>query len=127
MGRTAARLLMAATTVAALMTSGRASQVVEINVRGHYFSAPATVIVNVAVEPGEQNYKLVIEADSERFFRSSEIELTGVSDKRIHTMQFKNLPEGEYELRAEVRSRRDILGKAMRAVTVMGVNAEPFK
>ena len=127
MRRKTAWILLGAAALAAATTPGRATQLVEISVRGHYFSAPATVIVNVAVEPGNRNYKLVLEADSERFFRSSEIELSGASDKRIHTMQFKNLPEGEYELRAEVRSRTSVLGMDSKALTVMGVNSEPIQ
>ena len=127
MRRKTACILLGAAVIAAATTPGRATQLVEISVRGHYYSAPATVIVNVAVEPGDKNYKLVLEADSERFFRSSEIELSGVSDKRIHTMEFKNLPEGEYELRAEVRSRTGVLGVDSQALTVMGVNSEPIQ
>ena len=104
-----------------LVTPGSAAQVVEIRLRGHYFSAPATVIVNVAIEPDAENRRLTIEADSARFFTSSQVELVGASDKRIHTMQFKNLPEGDYVLRAEVRSKTELRGQAMQELTVTGV------
>lgn len=100
---------------------GSAAQVVEIMLRGHYYSAPATVILNVAIEPDADNYRLAVEAESERFFRSSTLELEGESDKRIHTIQFKNLPEGEYILRAEVRSKTAVRGKAQQELTVTGV------
>ena len=109
MRRFPAWILVAAVAVTTLVTPASATQVVEIRLRGHYFSAPATVVVNVAIEPGADNYKLLIEADGSSFFRSSEIELTGLSDKRIHTFQFKNLPEGVYVLRAAVESRTAVL------------------
>jgi hypothetical protein len=112
--------VLAALILASLVIPGTASQVVEIRLRGHYFSAPATVVVNIAIEPGADDYRLVIEADSPRFFRSSRIELTGADGQRIHTIQFKNLPEGVYMLRAEVQSRTAVLGQASQELTVMG-------
>ncbi len=124
MRRFAAWTFAAAVILTTLVTPGNAAQVVEIRLRGHYFSAPATVVVNVAIEPGADNYKLLIEADSAKFFRSSEIELAGVDDKRIHTVQFKNLPEGEYLLRAEVQSRTAVLGQATQELTVMGIGGQ---
>lgn len=120
MNRPAASTFLAAVTLASLIIPGNASQIVEIRLRGHYFSAPATVVVNVAVEPGDDNYRLVIEADSAKFFRSSEIELAGAGGQRIHTIQFKNLPEGAYMLRAEVQSRTGVLGQTSQELTVMG-------
>jgi hypothetical protein len=119
--RTTAFVLVAILTMPMLAVRGGAEQIVEIRVRGHYYSAPATVIVNVAVRPDAANHKLQIEAESERFVRSSVIELEGEGDKRIHTIQFKSLPEGEYVLRAEVRSRTDVRGQAVQMLTVTGV------
>jgi hypothetical protein len=119
--RTTAFVLVAILTMPMLAVRGGAEQIVEIRVRGHYYSAPATVIVNVAVRPDAANHKLLIEAESQRFVRSSVIELEGEGDKRIHTIQFKSLPEGEYVLRAEVRSRTDVRGQAVQMLTVTGV------
>jgi hypothetical protein len=119
--RTAAWIVLAAATLTTMAISGNAAQVVEIRLRGHYFSAPATVIVNIAIEPDSANRKLVIAADSERFFRSSEIVLSGEGDARIHTVEFKNLPQGEYMLRAEVRSLTEVRGQATLGLTVMGI------
>ncbi len=59
-----------------------AKEIVEIRVRGHYFAAPATVPLVVAVEPGERNYVLAVEADGEGYYRASEIELNGEKEKR---------------------------------------------
>ena len=86
-------------TVGAMTTPpSPAREIVEIRVRGHYFSAPATVPITVAVEPGAQNRMLVVEADSEDYFRSSGIELAGENEKRLHSVEFKSLPAGAYIL-----------------------------
>jgi hypothetical protein len=102
-----------------------AREIVEIRVRGHYFSAPATVPITVAVEPGAQNRMLIVEADSEDYFRSSGVELAGENEKRLHSVEFKSLPAGEYTIRAEVRSKSDVLGSAVGGLVVTGTTPEP--
>jgi hypothetical protein len=115
---------LAAATLTMLPIRGSAGEIVEIHLRGHYFSAPATVIVNVAIEPDANNHTLLIEADSARFYRSSELELAGELEKRIHTIQFKGLPEGIYTLRAEVRSLTETRGQATQELTVTGMGGQ---
>ena len=113
-------------TVGAMTTPpSPAREIVEIRVRGHYFSAPATVPITVAVEPGAQNRMLVVEADSEDYFRSSGVELAGENEKRLHSVEFKSLPAGEYTIRAEVRSKSDVLGSAVGGLVVTGTTPEP--
>ena len=101
-----------------------AKEVVEIIVRGHFFAAPATVPITVAVEPAENNRVLVVEADSEDYYRSSAIELDGEKEKRLHSVEFKSLPAGEYVLRAQVKSKSDVLGTAVQDVVVTGMTPE---
>ena len=106
---------------AAVLTAGSsitAQDVVEIRLRGRYFSEPATIRITVAVEPHERNRTLVIQADGERLFRSSELELAGQNGKRIHTFEFKNLPAGYYTIRAEVHSSARIRGAAEELLVV---------
>ena len=105
-------------------THSPAKEIVEIRVRGHYYAAPATVPIVIAVEPGERNRALLVEADGEDFYRASEIELDGEREKRLHTIEFKSLPAGDYILRAEVRSKTEVLGKAERALVVTGLTDE---
>jgi hypothetical protein len=101
-----------------------ASAIVEIRVRGHYYAAPATVPVVVAVEPRAGNRTLVIEADGDEYFRSSEIELDGEKEKRLHSIEFRSLPAGAYILRAEVRSKTAVLGTDVRELVVTGISPE---
>ena len=102
-----------------------AKEIVEIKVHGYYFAAPATVPITVAVEPGEKNRILVVEVDSEDYFRSSGVELDGDKEKRLHSVEFKSLPAGEYTLRAEVRSKTEVLGTAHGGLVVTGITPEP--
>ena len=108
----------AAATLAVSTLALAAQDVVEIRLRGRYFREPATISVTVAVEPNAKNRSLVILADGARLFRSSEVALDGMNGQRIHTMEFKNLPAGNYVVRAEVRSNADIRGAAQELLTV---------
>ena len=102
---------------------GHAREVVGIMLHGRYFSEPATVRVVVDVEPDADNRTLLIEADGEELFRSSEQGLSGADEKRMHTFVFKSLPAGHYILRAEVRSASAVRGTATSQVVVTGVGA----
>jgi hypothetical protein len=99
---------------------GSAADVVEILLQGSYFSEPATVSLTVAVEPHEANRSLWIEADGEDLYRASEITLSGATEKRLHSIAFKNLTAGHYLLRAAVRSSSGVRGMATREVVVTG-------
>ena len=101
-------------------TVGDANDIVEIRLRGRYYAEPATVQITIAVEPDAVNRSLRVEADSERMFRSSEIVLAGAGEKRIHTLEFKNLPAGEYTLSAQVYSRSEMRAVATQQLTVSG-------
>ncbi|HEY6360800.1 MAG TPA: hypothetical protein VIX63_06825 [Vicinamibacterales bacterium] len=99
---------------------GDANDIVEIRLRGRYYAEPATVQITVAVEPDAVNRALRVEAESERMFRSSEITLAGAGEKRIHTLEFKNLPAGEYVLSAQVFSSSEMRAVARQELTVSG-------
>jgi hypothetical protein len=122
--RPAAFVVLTGAIVAALTAAGSAGQVVELRLRGYYYSAPATVFMTIAVEPDDQNTLLRVEADGDRFYRSSQLALSGASEKRIHTIEFKNLPEGSYRLRAEVRSKSELRGQATQELTVTGMGGQ---
>jgi hypothetical protein len=118
------RFIAWTTLTAALVTTaavaGDAGEVVEIRLRGRYFSEPATVQITVAVEPAKNHRALVIEADGEHYFRSSALTLAGEGEKRLHSVEFKNLPAGTYILRAQVRSSDDVLATATQDLVVTG-------
>jgi hypothetical protein len=105
-------------------TRGDARDVVEIRLNGRYFIEPATVRILVAVEPDADNRALLIEADGEQMYRSSELTLSGADEKRLHSVEFRNLPAGYYTLRAQVRSSSDIRGMASQELFVTGSGAQ---
>ena len=107
--------------VTAAAQTGAARDIIEIRLRGHYYAEPATVRITVAVEPDAEHRALVVEADGERYFRSSVLALSGENEKRLHTVEFKNLPAGAYILRAQVRSTEDILATATQDLVVTGI------
>ena len=113
-------LLMTTATLSLIAVSGSANDVVAIRVNGHYFTEPATVDITVAVEPDQANRTLRIEADGDQYFRSSEINLDGPSEKRMHTVEFRNLPAGSYEVRAAVLSTNDVRAMAVQDLEVTG-------
>ncbi len=113
--RTRCRIILGAAGAASLFVASSlvaAQDVVEIRLRGRYFTDPATVRITVAVEPNADNRALRIEADGDRLFRSSEVILEGEDGKRIHTVEFKNLPAGSYTIRAAVLSSAQVRGAA---------------
>jgi hypothetical protein len=119
------RLIALTVFITAIMTvgsqqPGHAKEVVEILLRGHYFVEPATVQITVAVEPDASNRSLRIEADGERMFRASQLTLEGASEKKMHSVEFKNLPAGNYILRAEVLGESDVRGMAEQEMVVSG-------
>jgi hypothetical protein len=99
---------------------GDARDVVEIRLHGRYFIEPATVHILVAVEPDAENRALRIEADGDAVYRSSELTLSGAREKRLHSVEFRNLPAGQYTLRAEVLSAHDVRGSASQNLVVTG-------
>ena len=117
---TARFVMLTAALLSATAMSGSAADVVEIHLYGHYYSEPATVRIVVAVEPDEANRLLRIEADGDRMFRATEVTLDGLAEKRMHNVEFKNLPAGLYELRAAVMSATDVRGMATQELEVMG-------
>jgi hypothetical protein len=97
-----------------------ANDLVEIRVNGHYFAEPATLRITVTIEPDHANRVLRVEADGDSLFRSTEVTLDGSSEKRVHSVEFRNLPAGGYEIRAEVLSATEVRGAAVQDIQVVG-------
>ncbi len=71
--------------------------------------APGNVSIIATVEPDERNHLLRVEAESPAFFRSTEIPLNGHRAARVHTIAFRDLPAGQYEIRVRVGRTTDAL------------------
>jgi hypothetical protein len=66
--------------------------------------APANLIVRATVENNAANRSMEIVAESEDFYRSSEVQLDGASAPRTTMFEFRSLPPGTYEVRAVLYS-----------------------
>jgi hypothetical protein len=64
--------------------------------------APANLVVRATIVADADNRAIEIVADSENFYRSSEIELEGEKAARTSTFEFRSLPPGTYEVRASL-------------------------
>jgi hypothetical protein len=106
-------------------TSGSAKDNVEIRLNGRFFAEPATVQLIVAVEPNADNRRLRVEADGDSMYRSTEIDLAGDKEQRLHTVEFKNLSAGGYTLRAQVLSNETVRSQAEQEIMVTGDGVEP--
>jgi hypothetical protein len=65
--------------------------------------APADLNVMATIETSVDNRAIEIVAESEQFYRSSEIPLEGDRSARTAFVQFRALPSGTYVVRAVVR------------------------
>ena len=79
-----------------------ASQQVRVRVSPQNSMAPADVVVYVTVERSADNRLLRVSAESEDFFRSSEVSLEGEGSARNSILRFRELPSGEYDVTADV-------------------------
>jgi hypothetical protein len=62
--------------------------------------APAHLIVRAMIEAVPQNRRLRIVAESDDFYRASEVELDGDKAARTNTFEFRSLPSGSYQVTA---------------------------
>jgi hypothetical protein len=83
-----------ATTVAAT----NADECMNMKVSPRQALAPVNLRVQVQVEPNADNRYLTIVADSPTFFRSSQIQLEGDRAPKTFTVEYPNVPGGQYEI-----------------------------
>lgn len=111
--------IIAVAAVAAGGAALRAMDPLKIQVNGRYYAEPATVDVLVAVEPSKDNRTLRVEADGLDFFRASDVTLDGETDRKYHMVMFRNIPAGDYVIRAVLLSGKRELASAQTQLLVM--------
>jgi hypothetical protein len=65
--------------------------------------APAVVLIEMRVEPADENRALEITVESGEYFRASTIPLAGARAARVHSVQYRSLPAGSYEVAVAIR------------------------
>jgi hypothetical protein len=82
--------------------------------------APADLYIYVSVARRPDNRLLRVSAESDDFFRSSETQLDGEYSARVTVVRFRELPPGDYEIRAElIVSTGRTVDTAKRSVEVL--------
>jgi hypothetical protein len=64
--------------------------------------APSDLHIYVSIARRAENRFLRVSAESPDFFRSSEVPLNGQYSARVSVVKFRELPAGEYLIRAEL-------------------------
>lgn len=96
-GRTL-RLIPLAFFLATAVAATNADECMSMKVSPLQALAPVNLRVRVQVEPNADNRYLTIVADSPTFFRSSQIPLEGDRAPKTFTVEYPNVPDGQYEI-----------------------------
>jgi hypothetical protein len=75
---------------------------IKMNVSPVQSFAPANLFVRLSIEPNAANRLVEVAAESDHFYRSSQVTLEGDQGPRTVLVEFRNLPEGQYYVRGIV-------------------------
>ena len=112
-------IIAAAVAVAAGGVAPHAQDSLKIQLSGRYYAEPASVDVLVLVEPSKENRTLRVEADGDDFFRASDLPLAGETERKYHTVMFRNIPAGDYVIRAVLLNGKRELASTQAQLMVM--------
>lgn len=108
-------LLIASSTLPA-----RAGEKLTIRVSPAVAFAPANLVVRATIEADAQNRAVEIVAESNEFYRSSEVQLDGENAPRTNSFEFRSLPSGNYEVKATLFNQSgSSIAKARAQVSVI--------
>ena len=80
-----------------------ASQRLSLKVSPAVSFAPANLVVRATIQADSANRTVEVVAESNDFYRSSEIELDGENAPRTNMFEFRSLPSGTYEVSVTLR------------------------
>ena len=87
----------------ALPVGARETERMTIRVSPAVSFAPANLVVRTTIVADSDNRSVEIVAESQDFYRSSEVQLDGDRAPRTTRFEFRSLPSGMYEVRAVLR------------------------
>jgi len=88
--------------------------------------APANLVVRTMIAADAANRAVEIVAESEDFYRASEVQLDGENAPHTSQFEFRNLPPGSYEVKATLLdSRGKSIASARQQVNVMASGSDP--
>ena len=112
-------LAVAATVLAGSMQLS-ADEAISITVRPAVASYGGHAQLKVLVSRNEKNRRLVWEVDGPNFYRSSSIELDGAAAARSYLFTVKDLPGGEFDVRATVKRNDSSAATDRSTIKVIG-------
>ena len=80
--------------------------------------APAAVKVRVTVVPAPGDRALNVVAESDNYYRSSEVQLEGRDSGAINVFEFRDLPTGLYQITGVVMTAQGPRATALRIIKV---------
>jgi hypothetical protein len=97
-----------------------ADEAISITVRPAVTSYRGNAQLKVLVSPNDRNRLLVWEVDGPSFYRSSSIALDGAASPRSYFFMVKDLPGGEFEVRATVKRNDSSAATDRSTIKVVG-------
>jgi hypothetical protein len=119
-------LMLRAALVIGTVSLALCAEELSVELDRNVMEAPGILRMTVIVSRDDVNRFINVEAESATYYRSSEIPLNGAGAPRRHRIVYRDLPEGEYKIRVELRGVSDLLAVARRSAVVRGDATEPF-
>jgi hypothetical protein len=110
-------LLCACVSVAGTPLAG--NQAVTIRVSPVMVRQPASIRITATLEPDERNRTLAISAESAGYATAHQIQLEGINAPRVVETEFRDIPQGDYDVTATVIGTDGRRATASRVVVVM--------
>src|SRR5262245_45269644 len=103
-----------------------ASDPLQLRLSQRLMTAPGALQITMIVEKHDVNRALIVEAESETFYRSSLITLNGSSAALFHSIRYTQLPEGAYLIRVSLYGGSEKLAVREQELEVVGHRPEPL-
>jgi hypothetical protein len=111
-------VLVAAVLASSMLASG--DQAISMTVRPAIAPYRGNAQIKVLVSRDEKNRTLVWEVDGPNYYRSSSLELEGASAPRSYFFLARDLPAGDFEVRATIRRNDRSTSMAVGRLKVVG-------
>jgi hypothetical protein len=97
-----------------------ADEAISITVRPQVATVNGSAQLKVLVARDEKNRSLVWEVDGPNYYRSSSMELEGASAPRSYFFTVRDLPAGEFEVRATIKRNDSSVAMDRSTIRVIG-------
>jgi hypothetical protein len=119
MRRPAVVVVLLCACVSATGTPLAGGQAVTIRVSPAMVRQPAAIRIVTTIEPDERNRTLAITAASAGYSTASQMQLEGIDAPRVWETEFRDIPQGNYDVTATVIGTGGRRATASRVVVVM--------